>query len=282
MEFTDQPLEPFGEPILDIAVPTQLSFKQPLVFRIVKELAERGYLPWTGSPRAELCIDEALTNAMLHGNKMDPEKKVTVTVCGDDARWGMIVRDEGGGFSEVDLPDPDDPEALLRESGRGIPLMDGYVDSLRYNMTGNTLLMTRARQAEPEAVEALSAVAGDDAADAPGETAVVEEDGAVRVVVVGLRRVTDENVDDLKEVLAGLVDEEPHLLLDLGRVEYISSVGLAALISLLKKVRAAEGHLILSALQPSVEDILKSAHLLKVFDTAPTRQHGVDAMREKL
>ena len=74
MEFTDKPIEPFGKILLEMAVPTQLSFKTPLVYRMVKELKDAQCLPWTGSHRAELCFDEAVTNAMTHGNGLDPSK----------------------------------------------------------------------------------------------------------------------------------------------------------------------------------------------------------------
>jgi serine/threonine-protein kinase RsbW len=284
MEFTDQPLDCFGEQILDIAVPTQLSFKQPLVFRIIKELSSRGYLPWTGSARAELCMDEALTNAMIHGNKMDPDKKIRVTICGDKDRWGVILEDQGHGFSEVDLPNPNDPESLLRESGRGILLIDDYVDTLRYNTAGNKLMITRQKQSEPDAVEALAAVSGLDDGDAPqsNDMATVTQDGAILIVELLPTRISDHNVDDLKEVATRLIAEEPNIVLDLSHVEYISSVGLAALISILKKVRAAKGQLVLTEMQPGVEDILNSAHLLKAFDHASNREQAISAMRAKL
>jgi len=45
MHFSSKPLQPFGELILEIAIPTNLSFKMPLVYRVTRELASHGYLP---------------------------------------------------------------------------------------------------------------------------------------------------------------------------------------------------------------------------------------------
>ncbi|NIN12759.1 MAG: hypothetical protein GTN78_11990, partial [Gemmatimonadales bacterium] len=78
MEFVEQPLEPFGEMLLEVSVPSDLGYKTPVVLRIIKQLQEHGCLPPGDNPRTELVLDEALTNAMLHGNKCNPHKEVAV------------------------------------------------------------------------------------------------------------------------------------------------------------------------------------------------------------
>ena len=280
MEFTDQPLQAFGETILDMAVPTNLSYKTPLVFRMVKELKEHEYLPWTGSTRAELCFDEALTNCMMHGNDLDPEKKVRVTLFGDAERWGLILEDEGKGFGREDVPDVNGEEALLHEAGRGIMLMDSFLDELKYNPQGNRLMMVRARQKEPDALDAMAAMETDGAASVSSERIEVTVVGDIQVVEVHAARVDDGNVAEIREELAEVVDEGAEIVLDLSRVEYISSVGIGALVSVYKRVRVKEGHLVLCALQAGVEEILQSASLLKLFHTAPFRDQAITALRK--
>jgi hypothetical protein len=54
MQFIDKPLEPFGETLLSLAIPNQLSLKTPLVFRMVKELSVRGCLDSATAQQAEL------------------------------------------------------------------------------------------------------------------------------------------------------------------------------------------------------------------------------------
>jgi serine/threonine-protein kinase RsbW len=274
MEFTDRPLEPFGRKLLDIAIPTQLSFKMPLVFRMVKELKTAGQLPWTGSHRAELCFDEAITNAMMHGNKLDPARKVRVQLFADDERWGAIVEDEGAGFRPEDLPKADSPDFLLRESGRGIMLMDSYLEKLSYNRKGNALLMTRKRQAEPEAAEMEAAVETEPqpeaapVAESSGPVAVTIE-GEVAVLAILAQRVNEDNVDEIRKAAADTT--QTRLLVDLSRVEYVSSRGVSALVSMRKAMDQRKGRLLMTGVQPGVRDILKSLGLLMLFKTAPDR-----------
>lgn len=150
MEFTDEPLDVIGTTLVEIQLENKLGFKTPIVFRILKELQKNGYLPSYGCQMAELCLEEALANAMVHGNKLDESKNIMVSVFGDNERFGVIVMDEGDGFGPEDLPDLDDPEQILRERGRGILIMDHYMDQVRYNRSANRLCMLRGRQTEPD------------------------------------------------------------------------------------------------------------------------------------
>lgn len=151
MEFTDTPLEPFGKLLLDMSIESNLSFKTALVYRVVQLLIKRGYLPSYGHHLAEVCLEEAIVNAMVHGNRLDLAKKVRVAVFADEARFGVIVEDQGSGFSARDVPDPEAPDAALREHGRGIMIIMHYMDEVAYNAKGNRLRMVRRRQTMPDA-----------------------------------------------------------------------------------------------------------------------------------
>jgi serine/threonine-protein kinase RsbW len=96
---------------------------------------------------------------MLHGNKLDPARKVRVILCADPERWGAIIEDEGDGFKPSDIPNPDDIETLLNETGRGIRLMDGYLDELIFNQQGNKVMMIRRRQPQSETAESPTVAA---------------------------------------------------------------------------------------------------------------------------
>jgi len=269
MQFTDAPLEPFGEKILDMSIPTRLSLKTPLVFRMVKELKARACLPWTGATRAELAFDEAITNAMIHGNRLDPSKKVHVTAFADEQRWGAIVEDEGEGFKPEDIPDPKDAAFLFRDAGRGILLMDDYVDELQYNRKGNRLLMARHRQVEPEKTEAEAALAPEEAPPpAQGLVSRSLVDG-VEVVRVLSERVNDENVAVIREAVMAAAQEGARVVIDLAQVSYISSVGLGMLVTLYKNAGPRKVEVVLAAVQPGVMDIFNSAHLAQLFRQAP-------------
>jgi serine/threonine-protein kinase RsbW len=86
-------------------------------------------------PGLLLAVTEAVTNAIIHANKCDETKKVTMNVLKDDHKLIITVKDEGKGFDPAKVPDPTAPENLLKDSGRGLYLMKIYMDELKYNVT---------------------------------------------------------------------------------------------------------------------------------------------------
>lgn len=281
MQFTDKALEPFGETLLDMTIPTQLSLKTALVFRMVKELATRQCLPIGANYRAELCFEEAITNAMVHGNGLDPDRQVHVILCADGERWGAIVEDQGDGFKPSDVPDPNDLESVMRETGRGILLMDGYLDELLYNRKGNRLLMIQCRQSQPDEAEAPGVPKAeeppvpDDVAAGP---VTVLRDGDVDVVQVNASRLTDQAVSAMREAVDGT--EGSRLLVDMARVTYISSLGIAGLIHVRKVVTGRKGRLVLTGLQPAVRETLSATKMLTIFKVFPDRESGLSDLRK--
>lgn len=80
----------------------------------------------------DLAIRESVANAVKHGNKFDETKPVEVkmSVVGDQLE--ITVRDHGSGFAVSDIPDPTNPENLLKASGRGILFMNSFMDSIEW------------------------------------------------------------------------------------------------------------------------------------------------------
>ena len=78
-----------------------------------------------------LAVREAVINAMLHGNKKDPGLKVNVTLTWDGKGLCARVTDEGNGFDPAKAPNPTMPANLMNDSGRGLLLMDAFVDTLK-------------------------------------------------------------------------------------------------------------------------------------------------------
>jgi len=279
MQFTDAPREPFGTTLLEMTIPSQLSLKMPLVFRMIKELQARQCLPWTGTHRAELCLDEAITNAMVHGNRLDPARKVRVLLFADGKRWGALVQDQGEGFGQEHVPSPGNEQSLFRESGRGLMLMKGWLDELSYCRKDTSLFMARRRQTEPDATEAAAAM-NVEAAEAPAASGpvAVSKEGEANVVQLLTPRLTEENAD----LVRGAILDVPgrRLILDLSLVEYISSVGLSTLVGLHKNITGRNGRLVLAAIQPSVADIIRAAYLLDLFIIAPDRKAALAALKK--
>ncbi len=80
-----------------------------------------------------VAITEAVTNAINHGNKADPSKKVNVSCTHAPHAIVFTISDEGKGFDYYNLPDPTAPENLEKECGRGIFLMKHLTDQLIFS-----------------------------------------------------------------------------------------------------------------------------------------------------
>lgn len=83
-----------------------------------------------------LVLNEAVTNAIIHGNKNDARKKVKIISESDKDYLKISVIDEGRGFNPNRIPDPLKPENQLKTSGRGIYLMKYYADNITYTHHG--------------------------------------------------------------------------------------------------------------------------------------------------
>ncbi len=95
----------------------------------------------------KLSLEEALVNAVKHGNRMDPSKMVRVQFHVTDQRADITIEDEGSGFNPAELPDPLAEENLERCCGRGILLMRAYMSSVVFNPAGNKVTMTKFNEA---------------------------------------------------------------------------------------------------------------------------------------
>jgi serine/threonine-protein kinase RsbW len=86
------------------------------------------------------CINEAITNAIYHGNKQSAEKKVFVNLeIINNKRLVFTIADEGEGFDFTNIPDPTDQSNLEKLTGRGVYIMKRLADQCIYNSKGNEL-----------------------------------------------------------------------------------------------------------------------------------------------
>jgi serine/threonine-protein kinase RsbW len=92
-----------------------------------------------------LALEEALVNAIKHGNRMDRSKKVHVRCSIRGDRFEVGVCDEGPGFDVEDVPDPCAEENLERPCGRGLLLIRHYMTEVTYHPPGNRLTMAKVR-----------------------------------------------------------------------------------------------------------------------------------------
>lgn len=88
-----------------------------------------------------VCVNEAISNSILHGNRCDPMKKVILIMEMKGDNVCFIVSDEGQGFDPESVPDPTEPSRLLEPHGRGVFLMKKLADSLKYTCKGTVAEM---------------------------------------------------------------------------------------------------------------------------------------------
>lgn len=128
-----------------VVLPSETAAGLKIQERIIDELRENGF-----SEKVlfgvRLSLEEAIINAIKHGNKLDPNKQVHVRYTINDKHFLIEIEDQGPGFDPVDIPDPTAPENLERPSGRGLLLMRAYMTECDFLSRGNICRMRRIRE----------------------------------------------------------------------------------------------------------------------------------------
>lgn len=92
----------------------------------------------------ELAMREALANAIIHGNRQDPSKRVAVRAyCQPDRGLLMVIDDEGSGFNPARVPNPTGAECLLETHGRGLFMMRRLMDRVRISRKGRRITLVK-------------------------------------------------------------------------------------------------------------------------------------------
>ncbi len=98
-----------------------------------EQLAHQAGFDEDTSSQIAMVTREAVINAILHGNKRDPAKKVRIGFALSDDALSITIADEGLGLDPDSVPDPCAPENILRSSGRGIFLMRAIMDEVHFH-----------------------------------------------------------------------------------------------------------------------------------------------------
>ncbi len=96
--------------------------------------------------RLQVAVSEALTNAVVRGNREDPSKQVSIEAELLPDRIRVHVTDDGDGFDPGEVPEPLQPELLNGTQGRGLFLIRKLVDDVRFNERGTSICMTLSRR----------------------------------------------------------------------------------------------------------------------------------------
>jgi serine/threonine-protein kinase RsbW len=136
--------EPTQDGSFRVAIPSD-----PAEARNVQELIERqlrsNFFEDHEIFSIKLALEEALVNAIKHGNRMDRSKKVHIDFRVNQERFDINVVDEGRGFDPQHVPDPVEAENLERPCGRGLLLMRHYMTEVTFHAPGNRLSMSKVR-----------------------------------------------------------------------------------------------------------------------------------------
>lgn len=131
--------------LIEIVVPNTLRDAKLPEDRIIAELAACQF-DADEIFAVKLALEEALTNAVKHGNCNDPSKQVVVRYSVTPRRAVIMVRDDGCGFVPDRVPDPTADENLERPCGRGLMLMRVYMTLVSFNQRGNEVWLLKDRQ----------------------------------------------------------------------------------------------------------------------------------------
>ena len=96
----------------------------------------------------KLALEEALVNAIKHGNRLDPLKRVHIRYSVTGEKFEIRIRDEGPGFDPCGVPDPTCEENLERPCGRGLFLMRHYMNHVEYTDRGRLVHMFKLRNGQ--------------------------------------------------------------------------------------------------------------------------------------
>jgi len=128
--------------LVGVTLPSDLHRLKEPELQIMQELKRSGYDEDTIFA-IKLAYEEAVTNAVKHGNCNDPTKHVTIRWYVGRERFVLMVRDEGCGFQPTNVPDPTADENLERPCGRGLMLMQSYMTKVRYSKAGNEVWLLK-------------------------------------------------------------------------------------------------------------------------------------------
>ena len=133
-------LLPFLEERVVFKMPSELRHLDGVLDYLNERMLQLGIVT-PGDSEVLIALDEAIVNAIKHGNKCDSRKAVHIVADFSAEGVRFTVADEGPGFELEKVPDPTQPCRLLEPSGRGLLLINHIMDEVCFNQSGNRLEM---------------------------------------------------------------------------------------------------------------------------------------------
>lgn len=127
---------------LTFTIPSDFTAGRDVQRQVMAAVARNGFDD-DSTFAVRIALEEALVNAIKHGNRQDPAKKVRVEATVTPERVDISVEDEGAGFDRGGVPDPTCDENICRPSGRGILLIESYMNDVRWDRGGRRIRMVK-------------------------------------------------------------------------------------------------------------------------------------------
>jgi len=126
---------------VEMEIPSDLKFVGPVAAYFSRLAREHNFPEKVWAENLPLTLDEAVTNAIRHGNGLDAAKTVRLDCRLSDGELEISVEDEGSGFDPDLLPDPREGDSLYRTSGRGVFLIRKLCHDVRYEADGSRAVL---------------------------------------------------------------------------------------------------------------------------------------------
>lgn len=127
-----------------IELPSERGASRMIMDELLEQLGAHGWSP-SDIFAIHLAAEEAIVNAIVHGNKLDPAKVVKVACVVSPTLARIEVTDEGSGFDPASVPDCRLEDRLEAPNGRGVMLMRTFMTRIEYSARGNRVLMEKQR-----------------------------------------------------------------------------------------------------------------------------------------
>lgn len=194
-------------------------------------------------------LQEAVVNAVRHGNRENPKKYVEIVFRINGAALEIEVNDEGNGFDHQALPDPRQKDQILKLGGKGVFLMRKFMDQVDFIGNGNQVKMLK--KITPQEVAKMN------------DSREVIND---LVIYKTAEEINANNCVKLRKAFDQIVGQGyKKVIVDLSLVEYIDSAGLATLIELFQRLQKSQGVLKICGLSDKIKKIFEIAKLDTIF-----------------
>lgn len=127
--------------MITITIPSNTDEAMKILVRIMSEIEVIGNYDQRQKFGIRLSIEEALMNAIKHGNQNDESKTVTISYEVTNIQTSITIQDQGQGFDPEKIPDPTTPENIEKDSGRGVMLIKHYAEKIEFSDNGRCVYM---------------------------------------------------------------------------------------------------------------------------------------------